>query len=80
MLTYAALAAARRSGARAASQGSCWQANPYLLAANMPAATGESIDEWCKRHDAWQAGHQEESGHGAARPHPRWTATWRSSE
>jgi hypothetical protein len=45
-----------RSGAEAAAQGLGWQANPYLRPENMPVATGESLAEWCRKHDAWQRG------------------------
>lgn len=43
-------------GARAASQGQSWRTNPWLHAQNMPQATGESLGDWSRRHDAWQRG------------------------
>lgn len=45
-----------REGARAAARGQSWRTNPWLHARNMPQATGESLDAWSRRHDAWQRG------------------------
>jgi hypothetical protein len=45
-----------REGARAAAQGQSWRSNPFLQAQNMPQATGESLGDWSRRHDAWQRG------------------------
>jgi hypothetical protein len=45
-----------RDGARAAQRGSSWQANPYLSRENMPPATGDTLQEWSRKHDAWQRG------------------------
>jgi hypothetical protein len=45
-----------REGAHAAAQGQSWRANPFLLQQNMPQATGESLGDWSRRHDAWQRG------------------------
>jgi len=30
--------------------------NPYYLIENMPASTGETIDDWAKKANAWQMG------------------------
>ena len=45
-----------REGARAAQAGRGWQSNPYLRRENMPQATGETLREWSRKHDAWQRG------------------------
>lgn len=45
-----------REGARAAERGGSWQSNPYLNPQNMPACTGDSPQEWSRKHDAWQRG------------------------
>ena len=46
-----------RQGAKAAVRGEGVQSNPLLLALNMPIATGESLQEWSARYDAWRAGY-----------------------
>jgi hypothetical protein len=79
MLTYRALAADRRAGERAAVSGLGWLANPYLAASNMPKATGEQLQDWGRRHDAWQAGHAEGSRHDASPAGSQWTRPWRPS-
>jgi len=43
-------------GIRAARSGLTWKANPYLHRDNMPAASGDSLKEWARKHDAWQRG------------------------
>lgn len=43
-------------GARAARGGCSWLANPFIRRENMPAATGESVAVWVRKHDAWQRG------------------------
>lgn len=53
-------------GARAAAAGWPWHSNPYLHRANMPPATGDSVTEWSRKHDAWQRGY--EGGDDAALP------------
>jgi hypothetical protein len=45
-----------QDGARAAQDGRSWQCNPYLRRENMPQATGETLQEWSRKHDAWQRG------------------------
>lgn len=30
--------------------------NPFLALENLPAKTGESLEDWKKKHDAWQRG------------------------
>lgn len=45
-----------REGERAATTGRSWHSNPYLRKENMPGATGESLREWSRKHDAWQRG------------------------
>lgn len=56
-MTAAANEAALESeGAKAASRGRNWQSNPYLRREQMPAATGESLGAWVRKHDAWQRG------------------------
>lgn len=60
--------ALEREGARAANQGASWQSNPYLRRENMPEATGESVHDWSRKHDAWQRGFE---GHGTGADAPR---------
>jgi hypothetical protein len=31
-----------------------------LLLQNMPGTTGESLDEWGQRYDAWRAGYEKQ--------------------
>jgi hypothetical protein len=45
-----------QEGARAAQAGRPWQSNPYLRRENMPQATGQTLREWSRKHDAWQRG------------------------
>lgn len=40
-------------GAQAAARGQHWRSNPILLKDNMPQASGESLGDWSRRHDAW---------------------------
>jgi hypothetical protein len=47
-----------RQGAKAAARGDGPLSNPFLCGPNMPASTGESLQEWASRHDAWQDGYQ----------------------
>jgi hypothetical protein len=63
ILTYGEDASLKRAGARAAAGGLSWQSNPYLVASNMPSATGQSLNDWCQRHDAWQTGFEDEMSH-----------------
>lgn len=49
-------AALEREGAGAAHAGQSWQSNPYLRRQNMPLATGETVQLWSRKHDAWQRG------------------------
>jgi len=55
-------AALEREGAYAASRGRNWQSNPYLRREQMPAATGESLGTWVRKHDAWQRGFERGCG------------------
>ncbi|WKB55430.1 CrpP-related protein [Eleftheria terrae] len=54
-----------RDGARAAQADHSWRANPFLQRENMPGATGETLREWSRKHDAWQRGYE---GHDADSP------------
>jgi hypothetical protein len=47
-----------RQGAKAAARGESLRSNPLLTEPNMPASTGESLQEWASRHDAWQDGYE----------------------
>ena len=47
-----------RAGERAARDHRPWHANPFLQRENMPIATGETLREWSRKHDAWQRGQQ----------------------
>ena len=60
--------ALEREGEFAASRGHGWQSNPYLRREHMPAATGESLRAWARKHDAWQRGF-ERGSLAAARRH-----------
>lgn len=53
-------------GAQAAAAGQPWHSNPYLRRDHAPRATGESVNEWARKHDAWQRGFEAYVG-GAAR-------------
>jgi hypothetical protein len=52
-------------GAQAAAAGLPWYSNPYLRQDHAPRATGESVCEWARKHDAWQRGFE---GYGCAPP------------
>ena len=43
-------------GAQAAADGRPWHSNPYLRRDHTPPATGETVNEWARKHDAWQRG------------------------
>ena len=45
-----------REGARAAAAGRGIQSNPYLRPDSMSAATGEPLQEWARKNDAWHDG------------------------
>lgn len=47
-----------RQGAKAAVRGEDVESNPLLLQRNMPGSTGESLQEWSLRYDAWRAGYE----------------------
>ena len=51
-----------REGATAAARGLSWQSNPYLRRDLMPASTGESLNRWARKHDAWQRGFEAYGG------------------
>jgi len=46
----------QRQGAKAAARGDTPQANPLLADPNAPTATGEDLDQWVERVQAWQSG------------------------
>jgi hypothetical protein len=47
-------------GANARARGESYMDNPYLKSANMPAKTGETIEEWAAKQEAWALGWQME--------------------
>ena len=47
-----------RQGAKAAARGDPPAANPMRQPQNATAATGEPLENWQQRHDAWQEGHK----------------------
>jgi len=49
-------------GAQAAASGQPWHSNPYLRQDHTPRATGESVCEWARKHDAWQRGFEGDDG------------------
>lgn len=59
-----------QDGAYAACRGRGWQTNPYLRREQMPAATGESLGTWVRKHDAWQRGFERGTGVDEAEPDP----------
>ncbi len=44
------------AGANARGMGRSLLDNPYLHQDRVPMATGESLEVWESRHDAWEAG------------------------
>ena len=56
-----------RQGAKAAVRGDEAGSNPLLLQHNMPASTGEDLQEWGRRYDAWRAGYEQQVLKPAAR-------------
>jgi hypothetical protein len=50
-----------RQGAKSAVRGERPPENPMDHVQNSPPATGESMDEWKTRRDAWQAGYDQQS-------------------
>lgn len=46
----------QKDGAEARAHGRSFLDNPFLKSSSMPAATGEPIDEWARKHDAWHLG------------------------
>ncbi|MCR5882921.1 hypothetical protein LRS03_08635 [Rhizobacter sp. J219] len=50
-----------RQGAKSAARGDEPSVNPMDAAENTPPSTGESMDEWLHRRDAWQAGYDQQS-------------------
>ena len=57
----------QKQGANARALGISRFDNPYAKSAAMPAATGESIDEWQAKFTAWKLGWDIEN---AMRPDP----------
>ncbi|WP_156901658.1 CrpP-related protein [Azohydromonas australica] len=49
-----------RQGAKAAVRGDEAGSNPLLQQRNMPASTGEALQEWGRRYDAWRAGYEQQ--------------------
>jgi hypothetical protein len=56
-----------RQGAKAAVRGDEAGSNPLLQQQNMPASTGEALQEWRRRYDAWRAGYERQ----VLKPAPR---------
>lgn len=50
-----------RQGAKSAVRGESPPANPMDHDKNSPPETGESVNEWKSRRDAWQAGYDQQS-------------------
>lgn len=46
----------QKQGANARANGLGIYDNPFLREAALPAATGESIETWCLKADAWELG------------------------
>lgn len=61
LLSRAERAELQRQGAKAAARGETAGTNPLGHARNKPPATGESVDKWLQRHDAWEQGHEAQS-------------------
>lgn len=53
--------AIQRHGANARVRGESYFDNPYLKSANCPAATGETIEVWSAKHEAWAFGWEMEN-------------------
>jgi S1-C subfamily serine protease len=47
----------QRQGAKAAARGEAQASNPMLATINKPVATGETVQVWSDRRDAWDRGH-----------------------
>jgi hypothetical protein len=50
-----------RQGAKSAARGDTPAVNPMDEVENTPPATGESVEEWRDRREAWQAGYDQQS-------------------
>ncbi|WOB10150.1 CrpP-related protein [Piscinibacter gummiphilus] len=50
-----------RQGAKSAARGDSPPVNPMDATENTPPSTGESVEEWRARRDAWQAGYDQQS-------------------
>lgn len=46
----------QRAGANARAAGRSFLDNPHLKSENCPAATGEPLEVWVAKHDAWELG------------------------
>ncbi len=46
----------QKAGANARAMGRTFLDNPYLASDKLPAATGEDLDLWKEKHDAWHLG------------------------
>jgi hypothetical protein len=60
----------QRQGAKAAARGDNASSNPMHEPVNMPTATGESTQTWQQRQEAWQKGHDAQSGGPDGRTRP----------
>lgn len=50
------LESVQQAGANARALGLVELDNPYYKSENIPAATGETIEQWSAKHDAWELG------------------------
>lgn len=48
--------ALQKAGANSRALGQSEIANPFLDPRNMPRATGDSVEDWQAKHDAWALG------------------------
>jgi hypothetical protein len=58
-----------RQGAKAAARGDDRKSNPFGNDENAPEHTGESHEDWAERREAWDQGHDVQSG--TPSPHAR---------
>lgn len=57
----------QKQGATARAMDKTFFENPYLKRENLPAATGETVQQWQAKHDAWHLGwHVENAMRGDA--------------
>jgi hypothetical protein len=60
----------QRQGAKAAARGETASSNPMHEPQNLPVATGERPETWQRREEAWQQGHDAETGRPDTMPAP----------